>query len=65
MKGSKYPGGTSGKEPAGDVRDTGLIPGLGTSPRGRHGNPLQVFFAWRMADYSPWGCKESDTTEAT
>ena len=43
MKGSKYPGGTSGKDPAGDVRDTGLIPGLGTSPRGRHGNPLQVF----------------------
>ena len=26
---------------AGDIRDTGLIPGLGRSPGGRHGNPLQ------------------------
>ena len=24
-----------------DVRDTGLIPGLGRSPGGKHGNPLQ------------------------
>ena len=26
---------------AGDIRDTGLIPGLGISPVGEHGNPLQ------------------------
>ena len=26
---------------AGDVRDMGLIPGLGRSPGGGHGNPLQ------------------------
>ena len=26
---------------AGDIRDSGLIPGLGRSPRGGHGNPLQ------------------------
>ena len=26
---------------AGDVRDPGLIPGLGRSPRGGHGHPLQ------------------------
>jgi len=26
---------------AGDVRDTGLIPGWGRSPGGGHGNPLQ------------------------
>ena len=26
---------------AGDVRDTGLLPGLGRSPGGEHGNPLQ------------------------
>ena len=26
---------------AGDVRDSGLIPGLGRSPGGGHGNPLQ------------------------
>ena len=42
-------GGTNGKEPTlktlsangGDIRDAGLIPGLGRSPRGMHGNPLQ------------------------
>ena len=28
---------------AGDVRDLGSIPGLGRSPRGGHGNPLQYF----------------------
>ena len=26
---------------AGDVRDMGLIPGLGRSPGGGHGNPFQ------------------------
>ena len=26
---------------AGDIRDTGLIPGLGRSPGGGHGNPVQ------------------------
>ena len=26
---------------AGDIRDTGSIPGLGRSPGGGHGNPLQ------------------------
>ena len=39
-----FPGGDSGKNPpanAGDVRDAGLIPGLGRSPGGGHGNPLQ------------------------
>ena len=28
---------------AGDLRDTGLIPGLGRSPEGGHGNPTPVF----------------------
>ena len=39
-----FPGGTSGKEPtsnAGDRSDTVSIPGLGRSPGGGHGNPLQ------------------------
>ena len=34
---------------AGDLRDTGSIPGLGRSPGGGHGNPLSVL-AWRL----PW-----------
>ena len=28
---------------AGDIRDSGLIPGSGRSPGGGHGNPLQYF----------------------
>ena len=38
------PSGASGKEPTanvGDIRDMGLIPGLGRSPGGRYDNPLQ------------------------
>ena len=47
MKG--FPGGASGKEPsanAGDIRDTGLIPGWGRSPDVGHGNPSSIL-AWR------------------
>ena len=39
-----FPGGSLGKEStcnAGDTGDTSLIPGLGSSPRGGHGHPLQ------------------------
>ena len=39
-----FPGGISGKElvtNVGDIRDVGLIPGLGRPPGGGHGNPLQ------------------------
>ena len=57
---------------AGDVKDAGSIPGLGRSPGGGHGNPLQYSYlensmvrgTW-VGGYSPWGCKESDTTETT
>ena len=66
-----FPGGTSGKEPAanaGDVRDADSVPGSGRSPAGRHDNPLQYSCLenprqMSLAGYSPWGCKESDTTE--
>ena len=62
-----FPGGTPPAN-AGDARDVGSIPGLGRSPGGRNGNPLQYSCleipmdrgAW---DYSPWGPKESDRTE--
>ena len=33
--------------PAGEVRDTGSTPGLGRSPGGGNGNPLQCF-SWRI-----------------
>jgi len=36
-----FPGGSAGKESTCNVRDLGLIPGLGRFPGGGHGNPLQ------------------------
>ena len=50
---------------AGDVRDRGSIPRWGRSPGGGHGNPLQYSCLEKLMDTQPWGCKESDTTEAT
>ena len=56
----------------GDLRDMGLIPGLGRSPRGGHVNTLQYSGLENptgnprlLAGYSPWRHKGSDTTEAT
>ena len=51
--------------------DSGLILWSGRSPGGGHGNPLQYSCLKNshgqssLAGYSPWGCKELDTTEAT
>ena len=64
-----FSGGASGKEPSCQCR-THKIPGSGRSPGGGHGNPLQYFclepFGQRsLAGHSPWGLKESDTTEVT
>ena len=45
------------------------IPGLEKSPEVDHGNPFQYSCLENphghrsLAGYSPWGCKESDTTE--
>ena len=53
-----FPGGASGKEPACqrrlDVRDVGLIPGSGRSPRGGHGNPLQYSCLENPMDRGAW-----------
>ena len=55
----------------GDTRAEGLIPGSGRSPGERHGNPLEYSCLENphgqrsLGGYSPWGRKESDTTEAT
>ena len=49
--------------------DLGSIPGLGKSPGGGHGNPLQYSFLENLHGQrsleacSPWGHKELDTTE--
>ena len=46
-----------GKESACNAGDLGLNPGLGRSPGEGKGYPLQY------SGLSPWGRKESDTTE--
>ena len=54
----------------GDVRDLGLIPGLGRSPRGGNGSPLQYSCLENPVDRGAWWATaprvaESDTTGAT
>ena len=53
---------------AGDSGDVGLIPGLGRSPGGRNGNPLQYSCLRNPTDRGVWlaivhgVAKESDMT---
>jgi len=47
-----------------ETRDMGLIPKLGRSPEGGHGNPLQYSCLENPMDRSLVGYKESDMTEA-
>ena len=64
-----FPGGSDDKEPACNERDLGSIARLGRSPGRGHGNPLQYSCLENpheqrsLVGYSPWGHKESDTTE--
>ena len=39
---------------AGDIRDAGSIPGLGISPGGGHGNPLQYSCLENPTDRGAW-----------
>ena len=39
---------------AGDIRDTGLIPGLGRSLGGGHGHPLQYSCLENPVDRAAW-----------
>ena len=53
---------------AGDIRDTGLIPGLGKSLGGRHSNSLQYSCLENLMNRGVWwtvvhGFTELDTTE--
>ena len=64
-----FPGGSDGKESTCNAGDLGSIPGLGRSPGGEHGNPLQYFCLENplgqrnLVGNSPQGSKELDTTE--
>ena len=73
-------GGTVVKSLPANAWGSSSIPGSGRSPGGGNGNPLQYSFFFfstpvflpgkshgqrSRAGYSPWGCKELDTTEHT
>ena len=64
-----FPCGSVSKESACNAGELGLIPGLGRSPGGGNGNPLQYSCLVNphgqrsLVGYSPWGRRESDTTE--
>ena len=56
-----FPGDSDGEEFACNVGDLGLIPGLGRSPEGGHGNPFQYSYLENpqgertLVGLSPWG----------
>ena len=64
-----FPGGSDGKESTCSTGGLASIPGLGRFPGGGHGNLLQYSCLENphgqrsLVGYSPWGRKESDTTE--
>ena len=67
-----FPGGTMVKNLPAKAGDTGLagqISGLGRLPGEGTGNPFPAFWPGKYHGQrslecdSPWGCKESDTTE--
>ena len=61
--------GSDGIASASNAGDPGSVPGSGRSPGEGNGNPLQYSCLENPTDggagsyYSPWGRKESDTTE--
>ena len=63
-----FPGGSDGKASACNAEGLGLIPGSGRSP-GRKWQPTPVLLPGKfhgqrsLVAYSPWGRKESATTE--
>ena len=64
-----FSGGLDAKESACNAGDLGSIPGSGRSPGKTKRQPTPVFLLGKshgqksLVGYSPWGHKESDTTE--
>ena len=50
---------------AGDIRDTGLIPELGRSPGGGHGNPLQYSCLENPMDRGAWQATVEGVTKGS
>ena len=68
FSGYDFPGGSDGKASAYNVGDPGSIPGSGRSLGEGNGNPFpdlpgKSHGRRSVVGYSPWGCKELDTTE--
>ena len=65
----RFPGDSNGEESTCNVGDLGSMPGLGRSPGGGDGNPIQYSCLENpheqrsLAGNSPWSHKELDTTE--
>ena len=59
------------KNPSANAGDVGLIPESGRSPGEGNGTQLQYSCLENpdgqrsLVSYNSWGCRESDTTEAT
>ena len=49
-----FPGGSDGKQSACNVEDLGLVPGLGSFPGQRNGNPLQYSCLGSPMDREAW-----------
>ena len=66
-----FPGGSNGKESACNAADLRFNPWVGKIPWRREWQPTPVFLPGEfcgqrsLGGHSPWGCKESDTNEAT
>ena len=64
-----FPGGSGVKNPPASAGDVGSIPRSGRSPGEGNWEPTPVFLPGKshgqrsLVGYSPWGRKESDTTE--
>ena len=65
-----FPGGSDSKESVCNTEDLGSIPGSGRFPWRREWQPTPVVLPGESPQteepgglYSPWGCKELDTTE--
>ena len=60
-----FAGGSDDKESACNTGDTGLMPGLGRSPREGNGNPLQYFFLENPVDRGAWQATICGVAEST
>ena len=49
-----FPGGSDGKESACNAEDSGLMPGLGSSPGEGNGSPLQYSCLENLVDRGAW-----------